>query len=733
MSAAVSRPNGDGTPPAPVFSYAQAAKGRSPSQSIIAHASRANSDTGESVPRRTSSQQPTEGDEMDKDRTTGSSSEGQFMKEKAEITGTKANMKSSVENMASTDTTPSAPQNVSGACLQPPNSPPLSPGFGSTSTSTLPKDDDVFAATPNGSSESTWDKVSQTSQNVEKTDAKADGDEEDSKLSSWEHVPEPAQLKEAPPPAFNFWQKRALDAQAKASKEAKPLPSAGAGSDKADHLLAVKKSHEGVPGLGKVDNRKKGKAGQAIDEKPTSPSNREASKIGENRLRIADDGKLAACMILKSHSRLIVDRKNVVGPRVGEPMKPLVASAPPPPPGDAVSWPTPDIAQEGEKKKSQDRSEKSDKEKTPVAKPHVKEKWVPVPYVPSAVFNTPLPPGRRGGRSIRGSRDSSGRGSHVPNGSIGGAEKPLTTAASTPPTPALVQGERTRGDMGPPRGVAIAPRVKRASSAGPPTSRENRRATDPSSLEKRNESSANEQGPVQNIRLSPTEHRRTSIATQTESAQSGGQYLQSGTRTDHTGSRKQSLTPSERETGQQGTSHDHAHPRSASDRRSEGSMRPLEAFRDYNTFHARGEGRSERGRGGFRARGGYNGFSGTQAANSQGLSTGLSNPQLPPSFTSPKSHSFTERQAVQQQATNYVAPREQRGHRANSRSQSIPNSTGYTRFPSGAAPSGTPHPPALQTDIANMYGYQQPAIMSAMPYQPYLEQMQLIGMVQMQM
>ena len=43
--------------------------------------------------------------------------------------------------------------------------------------------------------------------------------------------------------------------------------------------------------------------------------------------------------------------------------------------------------------------------------------------------------------------------------------------------------------------------------------------------------------------------------------------------------------------------------------------------------------------------------------------------------------------------------------------------------------------PALQTDIANMYGYQsaQPAVMSAIQFHPFVEQFQLLGMVQIQM
>ena len=427
------------------------------------------------------------------------------------------------------------------------------------------------------------------------------------------------------------------------------------------------------------------------------------------------------------------------GVRLSETTKPTVNSAPPPPPGDAISWPTPDIAQEGEKKKSQDRGDKIEGEKLSASKPHGKEKWVTVPFVPTVQFNTPLPPNRRGGRSARGGRDSGSRGSHTAHGSISGTEPSSSTPANLTAAPAATLPERARGDMGPPRGGPLSSRPKRAASAGPPTSREHRRVTDPSLPERRDESSTIEQRPAQSSRASPTENRRTSIATQTDSAQNGGPISPTSFRSDVHGGRRQSPNGGDHESGQQGNSQDHAHPRSTPERRSEGSIRSSELVRgDYNSFaytRDRGEGRPERGRGGFRGRGGHNGFSGPQLANGQSSSSHQSNQHLPTGYTPSKSQSFNERQTAQPQVPPFVPPRQEtRGHRGNSRSQSIPNPTGYGRFPNGGPPPGTQHLPSLQTDVASMYGFPQgpPTIMSAMPYQPY-EQMQLIGMVQMQM
>ena len=161
---------------------------------------------------------------------------------------------------------------------------PSSPSYGTTSITTLPKDDDVFA-TPNGSSESTWEKISQTSQNGERALDKTNEDDDDAKISAWEHVPAFAQLKEAPPPAFNIWQKRALDAQAKA----KPVQSTGSASPpnkEAVHSSGSKKALEQVVDTNKVDKRRKSIAGiRPSDEKAGSVSVKESARPGEGKLR----------------------------------------------------------------------------------------------------------------------------------------------------------------------------------------------------------------------------------------------------------------------------------------------------------------------------------------------------------------------------------------------------------------------------------------------------------------
>lgn len=405
-----------------------------------------------------------------------------------------------------------------------------------------------------------------------------------------------------------------------------------------------------------------------------------------------------------------------------------------------MSWPTPDSAQGEEKKKVHERVEKG--EKTPTTKSHGKEKWMPVPYVPSAVFNTPLPPSRRGGRPARG-REGSTRGGGVGHGGSathGGNGIDKQTAGqlgnSTGAGPPSV-GERGRADSSLSKNALNASRPKRAASAGPPTSREQRKSADSMTADKRKEGdvvvkSGNQSG------LAGNELRRTSVAAQSESTQAGQNFSANNGAFN---AEKPAHSFTVKDERRQSVTHDtHAHPRSAGpERRSEGSMRPPEYSRDFHSYlpiRERGEGRSERGRGGLRGRGGNHNFSNSTATNGQGFSNGHPYQYQSPVPPQPsKSHSNHERHAGQSQGAPFPSSQPHGRHfRSGSRSQSIPHSASYGRFPSGPH-SGAPHLPNLQTDLANQYGHQpgNQGIMSAMPYNAYMEQLSLYGMVSMQM
>ena len=168
-------------------------------------------------------------------------------------------------------------------------------------------------------------------------------------------------------------------------------------------------------------------------------------------------------------------------------------------------------------------------------------------------------------------------------------------------------------------------------------------------------------------------------------------------------------------------------------------MRSPETFRDSNGFghpRDRGDGRPDRGRGGFRGRGGHNGYN-NNSVNGPNFSKGQSALQGPPSHTVSRTHTHTEMGHPSQAPPFVPSPREGRHYRANSRSHTLPNQNApsYGSFPANGISVGSPSLPTLQTDMTNAYGYQpsHPGIMSAMPYHPYMEHLQLLGMVQMQM
>ena len=420
------------------------------------------------------------------------------------------------------------------------------------------------------------------------------------------------------------------------------------------------------------------------------------------------------------------------------------ATAPPPPTGDAVSWPTPESAQ-GEAKKGQERGIQSegDKEKPSASKAHGKEKWVPVPFVPTAVFQTPLPStsrgGRAGGRAGRGGRDGSLRGGHVSHGSINGEKSGPPPAGGAPPLSTSVT-DRTKGDMGPPpRPGSSVPKPKRATSAGPPTLRDQRKLDGPNAPEKPNEPVNVGQRPYQENRSIPMHNRRSSVATQTENTPPTlrRNSSQSATKDDPQASRRSSQSVHSRQEHHQSFSHDsHSHPRSAGPERNV-LGRQTDNNREMNGFphhRERGEGRPDRGRGSYRGNRGNHNFNGAYQTNGQNFPNGPPNNQSTVSYQQPKSASIIERQS-QAQTSPFPPPQQSpRNNRSGVRSQSIPNTTAYGQFLGGSSRGGQ-QLPNLQTDFPNMYGYQpgHPAVMSAMPYQPYVDQMQLLGMVQMQM
>ncbi|MCJ1268708.1 hypothetical protein MMC22_008596 [Lobaria immixta] len=729
MSAATQKPVGEVSQAGTSFSYAQAAKGRSPLLPSTLPFGKVPTEPVDTSERRTSVPE-SKITAIDSRQTEGQA--GKTPEEGSAKVGPVPTVASSGASEAHTKPAVQHPPQQPEAHPQVAASTPSSPSYGTASTSTLPKEDETLSAA-NGSSDSTWDKQSQGSrngqnaQNGSRSIEKNENDKEQGTTPTWdEESPASASLKEAPPPAVNFWQhrKELQDAKAKTIQSTSvPLKSVNAPGGSMTQSKDPKSS-DNTSDPRKHDSKKKAKPIPGnLEEKPGVGAGRESSKLNEAKTRGGEEEKGG-----RRTSRTLEADKLVPA---------VVAS--PPPPGDATSWPTPDSAQGEEKKRAQERAEKGEKEKTPAAKPHGKEKWMPVPYVPTAVFNTPLPPARRGGRPARGGREGGHRAGSATHGPAG-TEKTSTspTDGSAAPVPANAN-ERGRAELSSSKNSA---RPKRAASAGPATVREQRKAADSNTTEKPKEAGTSPTKINQTPGPAAYESRRSSAATQTDDPKFRRSSTIPNQHTNDSGHNVAKFSQNTDDRPQTQHQEMQTNARAVPDRRGEGSGR----LSDQRDFHGhmsnreRGEGRAERGRGNYRGRGaGNHGFSNSGQASTQSFPHGHpSQNQGTTSHQMSKSQNNHERHASHSQGAPYNQSQPiPRSLRSNSRSQSIPNSAPYGRFSNGSngPHPGPPHLSNLQTDIANAYAYQpgQQGVMSAMPYNAYMEQLSLFSMVSMQM
>jgi la-related protein 1 len=396
-----------------------------------------------------------------------------------------------------------------------------------------------------------------------------------------------------------------------------------------------------------------------------------------------------------------------------------------PPVADAAAWPTPQIAQGEEKKKAQEKTEKS--EKSPVLRAHGKEKWTPVPYVPTAVFNTPLPSAaRRGGRPSRGGREGGRGGAHgtsAHNGPDNKAAAASGQAAQVPATKQTALPDRGRNESIPARANSLPAQARRPTSVDTGAQTEQRR---PSQTPDRSRGDIRAKAPEETH--APTNGPQ---ATTGDAMKSHREPRYSGKNQEsapvHKGadhnSRSGNLPAADGHNGARFSSHERrfdAAPRSADLARESTNWREHRDFtrdrgeyqRDREHPRERGDSRPERGRGGYRGgRGGHSYAGGSQNPH-------FSNSQLSQnSYIPPKSFQRSQQQGF----PNGTQPHNS-AHRLSLRSPSLPSSAGlYGAYP--------------LPDISTMYAYQpmHPGPMTAIPYQPYMEPFSLIGMIQMQL
>ncbi|KAL8669973.1 MAG: hypothetical protein Q9168_005466 [Polycauliona sp. 1 TL-2023] len=713
MSAATQKPLGDLHPAVPTFSYAQAAKGRSPSGP--------SSVSMEKSPKEGGTDSPTSSGTGNQDMTPTAEklppkravSEGGLSLSHNDDGKSPGETQLPVLANSESSTPPpmTTPATQVSEKSQVVVSTPSSPEFGVTSTSTLLKDEDLFS-NANASSDSTWEKLSQGSQNGSRSNEKVDQEKELTANSTWDEeaptVPAPAALKEAPPPPVNIWKQRA---EAKAAKIPTKLSSSNTSGQlqPTTGLNANAKPFDIGAETRKHDSKKQAKRTHgAPDEKPATAGAKDSVKLSEGRLK----------------GQEITDAELQKNPRAAHNDRSISNVMPPlPPPGDARSWPTPDSAQDEEKKKANGRVEKAEKEKAPAARVHGKEKWMPVPYVPTVTFNTPIPTARRGGRAPRGGRDSAARGALAADKTRSGS--PDASAGSQP-----AATDHGKAEAGPARNSTSTPKSKRASSAGPVSARDQRKGSDMPAPEKRKDTSAS----TQPTNSSDGEVRRASATTQDDHIRNGGNQIDSSGPGPQAMSSKVNRSPvainnRNEPVNMQGQSRP-----IGSERRGE-DLRIYGQARDYHNpipHRERGEGRPDRGRGGYRSRGGSNhAFVHSNMSNGNAAQYPFAPPPIPS-----KSHSNHERHTSQLHNLSYQSPQHHGRHfRSGSRSQSITHSTSFPRYPQGAHSNPASQLPNLHTDVANNWGYQpgNQGTMSATPYNPYMEQVSIFGMVSMQM
>lgn len=689
---------GDGAPPPPVFSYAQAAKGRPTSTAASTIPSSQPNTSGISTPARESTSAahtPSGGSERG-DRSVNGSHD---ITSKVDASGDSL---------------------VSDARAAKPKSTPASPSLGTASTSTLPKDekDDDFVLVGSTPLDSLRDRHAQggalTAEKVVdgtegrkgKKSKKPKSTEKETEKEKEKEEVKPEVFVPAPLPAVNFWQQRKEELA-----KAKPSPVL-IQTSQSFHETSV--SSDAISVSTKLgDGKRRGKSSN-VDDGDKAIGTKDPSNTGKGQKKGGEGAS-------KSKEDQPNKRSGPRGSRTGEKEEKSLANQLPPPVEDAISWPTPETALEEEKRKAQEKSEKEEKDDNASTKPRPKEKWVPVPYIPTVTFNTPLP--TRGGRGRGGARGGRTEGGGRPNHANGTAAGEKGQSMATITGSASMEPE-TRPSRDGPRAASLPPNSKRGNES---TTRDQRKLSNAQSMEK------SRSGPTKAESTAPSEARSPSGL--------GVSIPDRGLERDKDHQQRLSTLLGENFSGfnpdqMQINLHESQSLAGNNSGKSDLNLRGSDQLKEGNMFsrdnnshsRERNDARSDRGRGGFRGRGGHNNFSNGQPLQhiftnghpSQPLngypirqSSGPYSPPLqPPPFS------------------NQYAPSPSRGGRGGARSQSIPNNSMYGRYPANGGPISQ-HMGPLQTSQP-MFDYPPPQSMSAVPYTSYIDYPSLLAMVTMQ-
>lgn len=375
------------------FSYAQAAKGRAPAPP--SQSSSAKGASGPSTPATGALPEPSPArdwaDDVDLSVKEKAVASAEVSRDRSKQSEAKS---SAVERAKSED---KAHNHSSGI-----SSPDLA---GSASSH-----DDVSSA-QNGSSQTSWEAKSQASEaphpsepawiverKERQTGSQAIDAAPDGKNKSEDSLPKasPA-LHDAPPPAVNPWTRRAEVAKAKLATQPS-LPK------------AAPRMSEDVTGTSawKENQKPKSEARKNVDSSAGLANDKVEPHGRDTKPSSSHANARPAEVVISSHHR----------PSRSEHHSLSNASPVPPSVNDETSWPTPETAQEKERKAVAERETEEDKDDDNGApgKPRKKPEWKPVPVVPNIIWETPgvRERGTRGGangdRGPRGGASSRGRG-----------------------------------------------------------------------------------------------------------------------------------------------------------------------------------------------------------------------------------------------------------------------------------------------------------------------------------
>ncbi|KAK4543654.1 hypothetical protein LTR36_005299 [Oleoguttula mirabilis] len=722
MAAVTSSPSG--------FSYAQAAKGRSPAVAAKAPASKATSSAGQPA-TGTFSELTTGGNWADDVEASVGDKAAESQKPAQQPSGEAPVKDSVVERAKSEDKVQNAASGVSSPDL-------------AASSSTTTKDDDSLSVPTNGSSsETTWETKSQGSEPAwiaERKERQSTSQNSDStvkgekkgKESTAPPPPKPVVLQDAAPPTVNPWLKRAEEKKVRTVTQqpaTKPVASAPA-SD-----VNTPKENQRP----RADSRKKASSVAGPTRNGEAPS----GASGESRKSGGVPGKRASEVRISGfHQSSKPTTGDVASPGPTRPTAQTRASLPnpataPPPVKDAVSWPTPDTAQEKERRDvmEKDTQEKQTEESTPSMKSRKKPEWQSMVVTPNIIFETQNIRGResrgpstgeRGGRGGMRGRGGYRGGANGVNGSERPAGRVNHSSSESENSASLAQRGRSntadRDAMPPPAKPDRA--SSESSRRGQPTEPRSERVTRGQSL---TETQSFATGSKSGAKM-PEEDNASGAW---NGAQPDALRTQSPHKIDtpvpdakdeeripEPIPRRSSTDAQMNEKGEQ----DGGATRDAPPIR----MVPSEARKEPRTFEnarepnftptARGAKRNARGRGGSR-----------ELANGHSAHHAYSNGDFVPAaaFGVPPSPSHPGPRGNHQ----FAYSQQNRGGwtRGNPRSQSIPIEGYYGRYPYAQSQL-----PPVQTYVPGMYdSYGYP--MTAMPYQPYMDHQYLMDMVSTQM